>query len=136
MNFRPFVFRLRAATVAAASVATIFSALSAVAAGGAPVPKEALPAAAAMRRQTRGVSAAYARTPLAFVENRGQTDSCVRFLVNGPDYNAFVTPTEMVFAFAARPAGAAGSRRLAGSATSAVLRMRLVGANSAPQITG
>src|SRR5713226_10047437 len=44
----------------------------------------------------RHIRAAYARLPLAFEANRGQTDPQVRFLARGRGYTVFLTPTEAV----------------------------------------
>ena len=56
---------------------------------------------------------AYARLPLSFEANRGQTDSQVDFLVRGASYTMFLKPTEAVLAMRSR----------------SLLHMRLVGAN-------
>ncbi|MGA9751410.1 MAG: PKD domain-containing protein [Acidobacteriota bacterium] len=55
-------------------------------------------------RTAAAVSAQYARLPLAFEENRGQTDGRVRFLARGGNYLLFLTPAEAVLELA-RPAG-------------------------------
>ncbi len=39
---------------------------------------------------------AYGHLPLSFEENRGQTDSQVKFLARGGGYSLFLTPTEAV----------------------------------------
>lgn len=64
-----------------------------------------------------------AARPLAFEENRGQTDDRVRFLSRGDGYNLFLTPTEAVLA-------------LRGDDPARVLRLRWEGAAPAPQISG
>ncbi|MBV9864673.1 MAG: SBBP repeat-containing protein [Abitibacteriaceae bacterium] len=81
----------------------------------------------------------YGQLPLSFEANAGQTASPVKFLSRGRGYNLFLTPTEAVLALQ-KLAGTHGSQQ-AGSArpkaaTSAVLRMQLVGANRVPQISG
>lgn len=81
---------------------------------------------------------AFGRLPLAFEENRGQTDARVRFLSRGPGYALFLTGDEAVLAL--RQGGAdgplPGSRRaaaaLAASARpTAVVRLRFEGARRA-----
>jgi hypothetical protein len=43
------------------------------------------------------VASGYGRLPLAFEQNRGQTDSQVKFLARGAGYALFLTPSEAVF---------------------------------------
>jgi hypothetical protein len=47
----------------------------------------------------RGVLDAYAKLPIAFVENRGQTNRQVRYFAQGPHYSFFLTPDEVVLSF-------------------------------------
>jgi hypothetical protein len=61
--------------------------------------------------------------PLAFEENRGQTDKRVRFLARGSGYKLFLTSTEAVLVLRAGDSGR-------------VLRLRWEGAASAPHISG
>ncbi|MGH9891922.1 MAG: SBBP repeat-containing protein, partial [bacterium] len=72
---------------------------------------------------TQKLSGNYARLPLSFEENRGQTDPEVKFLSRGPGYTLFLTADEAVL-------------RLKGAEQPAVLRLRLVDANPAPKVTG
>ncbi len=65
------------------------------------------------------VEESYGKLPLSFEANRGQTDERVNFLARGPGYSLFLTSGEAVLA-------------LDGSA----VRMRLVGANPQPQVSG
>jgi hypothetical protein len=51
-------------------------------------------------RQPASSIGAYARLPLSFEANRGQTDSRVNFITRGPGYNLFLTSTDAVFAMA------------------------------------
>ena len=44
-----------------------------------------------------GAAPAYGNLPLAFEENRGQTDSRVGFLAHGPGFSAFLTPTSATY---------------------------------------
>ncbi|HKQ48041.1 MAG TPA: hypothetical protein VJZ71_08235 [Phycisphaerae bacterium] len=71
------------------------------------------------------------RVPLHFELNEGQTDCAVAYLARGPGYALFLTPDEMVFRLAP---GAApdGDETMA----SAVLRMKLEGADPHPAISG
>src|SRR5437879_4336334 len=88
------------------------------------------------------VLAAYGKLPLSFEANRGQTDPQVRFLSRGSGYTLFLTPTEAVLTLT--KADAHAKRRISGEATlvepekraGTVLRMRLVGANPAPEVAG
>ena len=98
-----------------------------------------------------------AKTPMSFEANMGQTDSRVKFLSRGLGYTLFLTPSEAVLALqspvqkaSAQPGKmqdplgvgtlgqpartVASTKRIA--ANEGVLRMRLVGANSAPKISG
>ncbi len=68
--------------------------------------------------------AGYGQLPLAFEANQGQSDAQVRFLARGEGYGLFLTSTEAVLSLRA-PA-----------ASSTVVRMKLVGANSQPAIAG
>lgn len=92
------------------------------------------------------MSESYGKVPLSFEANRGQTDPSVEFLARGDGYGLFLTPTEAVLTLRA-PAppervGRDGSA-VAGRATreekprqTAVVRMRLTGANERPRISG
>src|SRR5712692_5411890 len=75
------------------------------------------------------INAAYGSLPLSFEANRGQTDTRVQFLSRGNGYNLFLTPREAVLSLT--PPAAAPV-----NAKSAVVRMRLVGANPSPKVTG
>jgi hypothetical protein len=80
-------------------------------------------------RTNAQVAAAYARLPLAFEENRGQTDGQVEFLSRTPDGTLFLTGTEAVLALpGARKQGAPNSSR--------AVRMRLAGSRSRPKTRG
>lgn len=80
--------------------------------------------------------------PLFFEANKGQTDSRVRFLTRSSGYTLFLTPSETVLAEAKslpKPGsgGIGAPPDLNGKATpQAVVRMQLVGANTAPVMTG
>jgi hypothetical protein len=72
------------------------------------------------------ISEAYGKLPLSFEVNQGQTAPQVKFLSRGSGYNLFLTSNEAVLALSK---GAAERQ-------SDVLKMKLVGANAEPQVTG
>jgi hypothetical protein len=65
---------------------------------------------------------AYDKLPLSFEANEGQTDSRVEFLSRGPGYTFFLTSSEAVL--------------VSGKDKSHVARMKLAGANRAPEARG
>jgi hypothetical protein len=78
---------------------------------------------------------------LSFEANRGQTDSQVKFLSRGNGYDLYLTPAEAVLEWR----NADGGMRIGENKNpkskiqnpkSSVVRMKLVGANPAPQVTG
>ena len=93
---------------------------------------------------------AYGRLPLSFEANQGQTDEQVKFLSRGKGYTLFLTSTEAVLSLnsrqnaprAQRDISTSYSAALASSAVSspkqrsAVLRMKLVGANPEAEVVG
>ncbi len=91
-------------------------------------------------------SDSYGKVPLSFEVNRGQTDPSVRFLARGDGYSLFLTPTEAVLTLRApaQPRRVAGAGSAAGRGASAeakprqtaVVRMRLAGANARPRMSG
>ncbi len=98
------------------------------------------------------VAKSYGRLPLSFEANRGQTDEQVKFLSRGKGYTLLLTPTEAVLALK-RPKGQESSSSLSGrgalhppetnpklgaghSEPNTVLRMKLVGANPRPEVSG
>src|SRR5713101_7188410 len=87
----------------------------------------------------------YGHLPLSFEANQGQTDDQVQFLAHGQGYTLFLTAREAVFAF--RPPAAHGLRPTShvpkpqtgqdmSASAQAVVRMQLLGANSASQVVG
>ncbi len=84
----------------------------------------------------------YGKLPLSFEANQGQSDRQVRFLSRGSGYSLFLTPTEAVLVLTKPPAHLkpadptqttpGRSEKMMGT----VLRMKLVGANKAPMMTG
>lgn len=85
------------------------------------------------------VSEAYGKLPLSFEENRGQADRQVRFLSRGPNYALLLTPSEAVLSLQSEKPANANSERTQTEkheTQTAVLRMKLAGANQSPTITG
>ena len=90
------------------------------------------------------VAAKALNLPLFFEANKGQTDSRIRFMARGKGYTLLLTPTETVLEesqtqVSAR-SGAFGPFQnpliAAKASRGSVIRMQLVGANSAPAMTG
>src|SRR3989442_854067 len=75
------------------------------------------------------VSETYGRLPLRFEANRGQTDPQVKFISRGDRHVLFLTSPEAVLAFTA-------PRSSRGEGRPTVLRMRFVGANPEPRVSG
>jgi len=86
------------------------------------------------------------RLPLAFEENRGQTDAQVKFLARGKGYTLFLTRDEAVLRLRTENQRAKGKSRraklegLPAPSTQhrvpSVLRLRLAGANPNPRVEG
>ena len=86
---------------------------------------------------------AYGRLPLIFEENRGQTDSRVRYVARGPGYTLFLTSTEAVVRLRGPDsseilASGGSTRQRAESSTprTAVVHMRLAGAKPSRMVQG
>jgi hypothetical protein len=85
---------------------------------------------------------AYGQLPLSFAPNRGQTNSQVKFLSRGAGYQLFLTATEAVLALQqssprAKSAPKKSQEKVKVKKTApTVLRMQLLGANPAPEISG
>ena len=88
---------------------------------------------------------AYGKLPLSFEVNRGQADRQVKFVSRGSGYSLFLTPTETVLAL--HKLGARNTKhpaevlstlteREAQQTPPTVLRMKFVGANRTPRISG
>jgi hypothetical protein len=90
-------------------------------------PRAAGVGAAPVSASSDGPLEAYAKGPLSFVPNVGQTDGRVRFLAGAPGADFYFTPQEAVFAF--RAGGADQPHGV-------VLRLGFVGANPAATIEG
>ena len=84
----------------------------------------------------RQVQATFLRTPLHFEANEGQTDPQVKFLSRGPGYGLFLTPSEAVLALRKVKPTPSKMAIEESPSESAVLRMRLVGANPTPELSG
>ncbi len=118
------------AVLAAAGAAVVLGPRPPRADAAAPTPQPTSGTAAAPR--------AWGRLPLAFEENRGQTDARVRFLVRARGMTAFLCPTETVFALhSSVPKGTPHEDRGTGDDAerrTEVVRLRFVGANAVPEI--
>lgn len=77
----------------------------------------------------------YGKLPLHFERNAGQTNSQVEFIARGKGHTIFLTATEAVLTL--RREQAAGARGVeSGNAPERVVRIKLIGSNSAPRISG
>jgi hypothetical protein len=113
----------------------------------------------AAARSSVKVVEGYGKLPLAFEANQGQAGSQVKFLSRGAGYSLFFTPTEAVLALQPSDPSPAGSRQAITShqpsvkwahasgasqhsavgnqsLKTAVLRMKLVGANAKAKVIG
>ena len=86
---------------------------------------------------------AYGKLPLSFEANQGQSDSRVDFLSRGSGYTLFLTPAEAVLTLRKPVAAHRESTRHENAEAEetpavppAVVRMKLVGANPAPRVSG
>jgi hypothetical protein len=90
------------------------------------------------------IAASAIKIPLFFEANKGQTDPSVRFLTRSGGYTMFLTPTETVLVEGKNGIvsgekfgkGLPAFRADAKNAKQSVLRMELLGANSAPEFQG
>ncbi len=98
-----------------------------------------------MANSTRArLSEDYGKLPLQFEANQGQTDKQVKFVTRREGLSLFLTPTEAVLALQKgsghqpKPshAGPAVGEAHSGTSQAAVVRMRMIGGNPAPQIEG
>jgi len=81
----------------------------------------------------------YGKLPLSFEQNQGQTGEEVRFLSRGPGYTVFLTPTEAVLSLHKPEQPPLPSREKSSdsmSTASTALRIKLVGANPKPHVSG
>jgi hypothetical protein len=82
------------------------------------------------------VASSYGKLPIAFEPNVGQANSEAKFLARGAGYELFLTPQESVFVLSAGSKNSdpqtLRSAAKTSSASAAVLRMKLLGANKTP----
>jgi hypothetical protein len=107
------------------------------------IPLEQIPVPPALRSH---VAENYGKLPLSFEANRGQSDKQVKFLSRGQGYTLFLTNDEAVLSLRRSNLNLSDShsfgmspsafRQDAEKGQSAVLRMKLVGANKAAPIAG
>ncbi|MEK6333662.1 MAG: SBBP repeat-containing protein [Acidobacteriota bacterium] len=99
-------------------------------------PTSASPAKKSTERMR--ISEAYGKLPLSFEENQGQADRRVKFLSRGPNYALLLTPTEAVLSLSSEKADSVSekTRSVTRETQSALLRMKLMGANGSPKIQG
>jgi predicted extracellular nuclease len=131
----------RSASVAV--LATLVSLLFASGANASTVPASAsaIPASASQLAKAR---AQYGAMPIAFEENRGQTDAAVRFLSRGPGYGLFLTSSEAVLSLRGANTNAAfrggigqpGVAHADADVETATIRLSFDGANRAPALRG
>ncbi len=72
----------------------------------------------------------FGELPLSFEINQGQTDEAVKFISHGPRYDLFLTANEAVLSL--RRPQTETAHKVEGS----VLRLKLLGANTAPRVEG
>lgn len=95
-------------------------------------------------QEQKNIAASAIKMPLFFEANAGQTDPSVRFLTRSGGYTMFLTPTETVLVEGENGIvngdkfgkGFAAFRADAKNSKQSVLRMELLGANSAPEFQG
>src|SRR5271156_3794371 len=98
----------------------------------------------ASEQDKQNIAASAIKIPLFFEANQGQTDPSVRFLTRSNGYTMFLTPTETVLVEGKNGAVTGGKfgkgfpafRADAKNGKQSVLRMELLGANSAPEFQG
>ncbi|MBI3000509.1 MAG: SBBP repeat-containing protein [Deltaproteobacteria bacterium] len=107
------------------------------------------PASAQIPEVTKSrIQATFLGAPLHFEANQGQTDEQVKFLARGSGYSLFLTSTEAVLALREHsPKSQVDGKKVRSfldrnlkskieNPKSAVIRMKLVGANSDPRVVG
>src|SRR6185503_1527249 len=82
----------------------------------------------------------FAKLPLSFELNKGQIDQSVKFLSHGAGYDLFLTTTEAVLRVdkprAQQPDKSKASEADANVREGSVLRLKMLGANTTPQVEG
>lgn len=94
-------------------------------------PADEVPASVNPATQAR-LKTAFGKLPLSFEPNRGQTNAQVKFLSRTPGYTLFLTSTEAVMTLRKAQDGSRDDK----NQQSAVLRMKLSGANPEPKVEG
>ena len=105
-------------------------------AGLPPATSPATAVAAAEPAARRRAARDYGALPLAFEANQGQTDAAVQYLSRGPGYTLFLTAGEAVLSLKAAATTPAPDTPGDPAPAGQVLRIRLVGANPQPVVTG
>ncbi len=86
------------------------------------------------------INSNYGKTPLSFEANLGQTNSQVKFLSRGRGYTLFLSSNEVVMSFIRhQPTPTQNGLDIIVERTkteTTVMRMKLVGANSSPEVQG
>jgi len=150
-------FQIKSLALSSLAVSTLVGLMFFALSGKRSAPEAAAPreivAAPMAARTTAQVREAYGQLPLSFEANRGQADKSVDFTARGPGYAVALSPTEAIFVLrkpdnAVRNDDDSGLRKISNSlstpnppsalqtAQSAVLRMKLVGANRAATVAG
>jgi hypothetical protein len=95
-------------------------------------------AAPAAQQPSAQAIANYARLPLSFEPNRGQTSGDVQWLSRGSDFTLFLTGHDAVLEMSrvSAKAGAPGEKPLAPTIQSSALRMNLIGAQNPKETAG
>jgi beta-propeller repeat-containing protein/HYR domain-containing protein len=115
-------------TVAPRSYSLSLSALPTLASEAIALPTTAEPRPAnADELNCERASEALGRLPLRYEANRGQTDRAVKFIARGAGFDLLLTSTEAVLRLAVKKTK---------QATAGNLRMKMIGSNPSPQITG
>jgi len=135
--------------LAATGVTAALSAVQRSAVGGSGRPEAARRAApgaaqaagaAPSKAQRERLARAFGKLPLTFEANAGQVDRRVKFVTRGPGYSLFLTPTEAVLSIRkpnpAAPADPKAAVAAAAADEHTVVRMKMVGANPAPAVSG
>ncbi len=99
---------------------------------GEPATRAASKPDASARTRAEG---AYGKLPLQFEANQGQTNERVKFISRGAGYSLFLTDGEAVMVLSPNASAKTQGRRKANLKAS-VLRMKFVGAQPAPEVTG
>ena len=112
----------------------------------APPSNQPVAAASASPAPVQAARASFAKLPLSFEENQGQTDRSVKYLSRGLGYSVFLTADQAVFALRGGASlSCAGVRAKINpdcanpakqSSEGAVLWLKMLGANASEQVTG